>query len=83
MKLCTTEVESAKMINSRIPVKRDCKIESEMELQIRLGLHKIQNCTSNWIRRVNRKRRDRLQSFIFIGPCIRQSNLIIVQKEAT
>ena len=28
------------------------------------------DCTSNWIRRVNRKRRDGVQSFIFIVPGI-------------
>jgi len=55
-------------------VERHCKYETENEFINKARFEQNKDCMSNWIRRVNRKRRDRLQSFIFIGPCIVKFN---------
>ena len=50
------------MINSRILVGRDYKIETAKELEIKPGLDKIRHCTRNCIRRVNKNHRNRFVS---------------------
>ena len=70
MKICINYVGFARMLNSRIPVERDYKKKlhrSQKEIQVCTNYGITQ---ANWILRVNRKPRDRLQNLIFMGLCI-------------
>ena len=50
------------MINSRLPVERECKMETAKELETKPCLDKIRHYTTNWTRRINRNPSNKIAS---------------------